>query len=118
MTIAEKACRMVYVELIEIKENMSNITIALKSEIAVKRAEVKKMVAQYKEAVAAEKQARAVMKLARSINKENRAVERAAKKAERIAKLEAKLAALKNPVGIKALKANRKPSKVTVLKAA
>jgi hypothetical protein len=58
------------------------------------------------------------MRVVKAINKANRAVERAAKKAERIAKLEAKLAALKNPVGIKALKANRKPSKVTVLKAA
>jgi len=32
--------------------------------------------------------------------------------------LEAKLASLKNPVGIKAVKANKKPSNVTVLKAA
>ncbi len=45
--------------------------------------------------------------------------DRAEKKAARIAKLEAKLLSLKTgPVGIKALKANRKPSKVTVKKIA
>ena len=45
--------------------------------------------------------------------------DRAEKKAARIAKLEAKLIAMKTgPVGIKALKANRKPSKVTVKKIA
>ena len=45
--------------------------------------------------------------------------DRAEKKAARIAKLEAKLIAMKTgPVGIKALKANRKPSKVTVKKVA
>lgn len=42
-----------------------------------------------------------------------------AKKADRIAKLEAKLLALKTPkVGSAAIKANRRPSKVVVLKAA
>jgi hypothetical protein len=45
--------------------------------------------------------------------------DRAEKKAARIAKLEAKLISLKTgPVGIKALKANRKPSKVVVKKIA
>jgi len=57
-------------------------------------------------------------KEAKKIARENKAYDRAAKKAARIAKLEAKLAALKNPVGIKAVKANKKPSNVTVLKAA
>jgi hypothetical protein len=50
------------------------------------------------------------------VRKQNSASLRAAKKAERIAKLEAKLEALRNPVGAKALKANRKPSKVTTTK--
>ena len=51
--------------------------------------------------------------------KELKAIDRAEKKAARIVKLEAKLLALKTgPVGIKALKANRKPSKVTVTKVA
>jgi hypothetical protein len=51
--------------------------------------------------------------------KELKAIDRAEKKAARIAKLEAKLLSLKTgPVGIKALKANRKPSKVTVKKIA
>jgi hypothetical protein len=43
-------------------------------------------------------------------------VEREARKAERIAKLEAKLNALRNPVGSKAVKANKKPGKVTTTK--
>ncbi len=62
--------------------------------------------------------AKAKAKENKKIARENKAFDRAAKKAARIAKLEAKLAALKNPVGIKAVKANKKPSNVTVLKAA
>lgn len=50
--------------------------------------------------------------------KQNSAAARAAKKAERIAKLEAKLEALRNPVGAKAIKANKKPGAVTVTKLA
>jgi hypothetical protein len=50
--------------------------------------------------------------------KQNSAAARAEKKAARIAKLEAKLEALRNPVGAKAIKANRKPSKVLVTKVA
>ena len=50
--------------------------------------------------------------------KQNSAALRAEKKAARIAKLEAKLEALRNPVGTKAIKANRKAGKVTVTKMA
>jgi len=50
--------------------------------------------------------------------KQNSAALRAEKKAARIAKLEAKLEALRNPVGAKAIKANRKAGKVTVTKMA
>jgi len=50
--------------------------------------------------------------------KQNSAAARAEKKAARIAKLEAKLEALRNPVGTKAIKANRKAGKVTVTKVA
>ena len=50
--------------------------------------------------------------------KQNSAALRAQKKADRIAKLEARLEALRNPVGAKAIKANKKPSKVTVTKLA
>ena len=46
--------------------------------------------------------------------KQNSALLRAQKKQDRIAKLEQKLAALRNPVGTKAIKANRKPSKTVV----
>ena len=48
--------------------------------------------------------------------KQNSAALRAEKKAARIAKLEAKLEALRNPVGTKAIKSNKKPGKVTVTK--
>ncbi len=48
--------------------------------------------------------------------KQNSAALRAAKKAERIAKLEQKLESLRNPVGAKAIKANRKHSKPVVTK--
>ena len=48
--------------------------------------------------------------------KQNSALLRAQKKQDRIAKLEQKLAALRNPVGTKAIKANRKPSKTVVTK--
>jgi len=68
--------------------------------------------------VMAARVAKSRAKEAKKIARENKAFDRAAKKAARIAKLEAKLASLKNPVGIKAVKANKKPSNVTVLKAA
>ena len=45
--------------------------------------------------------------------KDAKLAEREAKKALRIAKLQAKLDALTNPVGAKAIKANKKPGKVT-----
>jgi len=68
---------------------------------------------------------RASQRLARTAAKENKIADRfikakasAAKKAARIAKLEVKLAAMKNPVGRLAIKAAKKPSKVTVLKMA
>ena len=50
--------------------------------------------------------------------KQNSALLRAQKKADRIAKLEAKLEAMRNPVGAKAIKANKKPSKVVSTKTA
>ena len=80
------------------------------------------LMAELKEAiridVMAARVAKAKNKEIKKIARENKAFDRAAKKAARIAKLEAKLASLKNPVGTKAIKANKKPSNVTVLKAA
>ena len=69
---------------------------------------------------------RAAIKVARANAKTEKTIARQAKKnaasvkkADRIAKLEAKLIALKTkPVGTKAIAANKKPSKVTVLKMA
>jgi hypothetical protein len=58
--------------------------------------------------------ARSVKMLARA----DKAQARADKKAARIAALQAKLDALLNPVGAKAVKANRKPSKAIVTKTA
>jgi len=48
--------------------------------------------------------------------KQNSALLRAQKKQDRIAKLEQKLELLRNPVGAKAIKANRKHSKPVVTK--
>lgn len=75
--------------------------------IREKRSLVKSIKEMIKEHAAANRQANFE-------RKQNSANLRAAKKAERIAKLEAKLEALRNPVGAKAIKANRKPGKVTV----
>lgn len=90
-------------------------TLAIESkreEIAAAKAELSKLIRMRKDAriqIAAE----------RAAAKELKAIDRAEKKAARIAKLEAKLLALKTkPVGTKAIKANKKPSKVTVLKMA
>jgi capsule polysaccharide export protein KpsE/RkpR len=90
-------------------------TLAIESkreEIAAAKAELSKLIRMRKDAriqIAAE----------RAAAKELKAIDRAEKKAMRIAKLEAKLIALKSkPVGAKAIKANKKPSKVTVLKMA
>jgi hypothetical protein len=52
----------------------------------------------------------------KQFDREAKATARAERKAQQIAKLEAKLLAMKTPkVGVKAAKANRKPSKVKVL---
>jgi hypothetical protein len=68
---------------------------------------------------AALKSARANAKTEKTIARQAKQNVAAVKKAERIAKLEAKLLALKTkPVGTKAIAANKKPSKVTVLKMA
>jgi len=65
------------------------------------------------------KAARANAKVEKTIARQAKTNIATVKKAERIAKLEAKLLALKTgPVGIKALKANKKPSKVIVTKIA
>ena len=90
-------------------------TLAIESkreEIAAAKAELAKLIRMRKDAriqIAAE----------RAAAKELKAIDRAEKKAARIAKLEAKLIALKSkPVGAKAIKMNKKPSKVTVFKMA
>jgi predicted nucleotidyltransferase len=75
--------------------------------IREKRALVKSIKEMIKEHIAANREANFQ-------RKQNSALARAEKKAARIAALEAKLEALRNPVGAKAIKANRKPSKVTV----
>ena len=90
-------------------------TLAIESkreEIAAAKAELAKLIRMRKDA-------RIELAAKRAAAKELKAIDRAEKKAVRIAKLEAKLLSLKTgPVGIKALKANRKPSKVVVKKIA
>ena len=89
-----------------------------KAAIAVLKNEIAEIRATAKAARLEAKANRAASVAARKIAKENKAFDRAAKKAARIAKLEAKLMAMKNPVGRLAIKAAKKPSKVTVTKMA
>ena len=87
--------------------------------IASKREELAKVKAELAELILMRKNLRAESKAKRAAARVLKVAEKAEKKAARIAKLEAKLLAMKTgPVGIKALKANRKPSKVTVKKVA
>jgi hypothetical protein len=101
---------------------MSNFVFACASvnglTLAQKRETVIALRASIKAEVAARKATKIAGKEARAKLRAEKVAARAAKKAEKIAALEAKLAALKNPVGIAAKKANKKPSKVTVLKMA
>ena len=82
--------------------------------LAQKREAVKALRASIKEELAVRKMARAAAKVEKTIARQAKRNIAAAKKAERIAKLEAKLASLKNPVGTKAIKANKKPSAAVV----
>lgn len=100
--------------------SLSSLAIASKKE---ELTEARAKVAAIKAEVTALRRMRKDMRIEvaakRAAAKELEAADRAAKKSARIAKLEAKLLALKTgPVGIKALKANRKPSKVVVKKIA
>lgn len=101
---------------------MSNYTFPCASvnglTLTQKREAVKALRAAIKEEAIIRKAVRADAKAAKIAARAEKATARAAKKAAKIAALEAKLASLKNPVGIKAVKAAKKPSKVTVLKMA
>jgi hypothetical protein len=77
--------------------------------VAQKRNLVKSIKEMIKEDIIANRTSKVLAQSAKRVERETR-------KAERIAKLEAKLNALRNPVGAKALKANRKPGKVTTTK--
>lgn len=59
-----------------------------------------------------------IAKQVKIIERERKAEARMEKRANKIAALQAKIDALRNPVGAKAIKANKKPSKVTVTKLA
>ena len=97
---------------------MATFNIVNELSLAEKRALVVELKDAIRVDLMAARVAKAKAKEIKKIARENKAADRAAKKAARIAKLEAKLASLKNPVGIAARKANKKPSNVTVLKAA
>jgi len=84
--------------------------------LAQKRETVKALRASISAEVASRRIAKQVAKDQKAAGREAKKIASAAKKLDRIAKLEAKIAALKNPVGTKAVKANKKPSKVTVTK--
>jgi len=90
--------------------SVEGLTLNQKREtIAALRASIKEEVATRKTLRVLAAEAKANERLAKSLARD-------AKKAERIAKLEAKLSALKNPVGTKAVKANRKPGAVKITK--
>jgi len=100
---------------------MSKTTLASDLAVTLKivQAEMKTLREKAAKVRAALKDARANAKVEKKIARQAKQNVAAAKKAERIAKLEAKLLALKTkPVGTKAIAANKKPSKVTVLKMA
>jgi hypothetical protein len=87
--------------------------------LAAARAEVARLSALVKQERADAKIMRALVRADRIAAREVKARDRAEKRAARVAKLEAKLAALKSPVvGVKAMRANRRPSKVTVTQGA
>jgi hypothetical protein len=87
--------------------------------LAAARAEVARLSALVKQERADAKMVREMFRAERIAAREVKATVRAEKRAERVAKLEAKLAALKSPVvGVKAMRANRRPSKVTVTQGA
>jgi hypothetical protein len=77
--------------------------------VAQKRSLVKSIKEMIKEDIASNR-------AANFARKQNSALLRAQKKQDRIAKLEQKLESLRNPVGTKAIKANRKPSKTVTTK--
>jgi phosphoribosylformylglycinamidine (FGAM) synthase-like enzyme len=80
------------------------------------RAEVKRLIEVVRQERMDAAFAREVARTQKVFDREAKATARAERKAKQIAKLEAKLLAMKAPkVGVKAAKANRKPSKVTVL---
>jgi hypothetical protein len=81
-----------------------------------KRETLKALRASIQQEVASRKSLRALAAEAKAHDRLAKSLARDAKKAERIAKLEAKLSALKNPVGTKAVKANKKPGAVTITK--
>jgi len=100
---------------------MSKTTLAsdLATTLKIVQSEIKTLRDKAAKVRAALKDARLSARAEKAIARQARREASAAKKAERIAKLEAKLLALKTkPVGTKAIAANKKPSKVTVLKMA
>lgn len=97
---------------------MTTFSIVNELNLADKRALIVELKDAIKVDVASAKAAKLIAKEVKKIARENKAFDRAAKKAVRIAKLEAKLASLKNPVGVAARKAAKKPSNVTVMKMA
>ena len=100
---------------------MSKTTLAsdLATTLKIVQSEIKTLRDKAAKVRAALKTARANAKTEKTIARQAKTNIATVKKAERIAKLEAKLLALKTkPVGTKAIAANKKPSKVTVLKMA
>ena len=81
--------------------------------LSLPTSEKRALIVELRQSIALDK---SIARSAKVVARAEKAQARADKKASRIAALEAKLAALKNPVGTKAIKANRKAGAVTVTK--
>ena len=88
---------------------MTTFSIVHQLSLSEKRA----LIQELRDAIRFDVTAKRIMKVDAKLAKQ---AEREAKRANRIAALEAKIAALRNPVGAKAIKANKKAGAVSVTK--
>ena len=81
--------------------------------LSLPTAQKRALIVELRQAIALDK---SIARSAKVLAKAEKAQAREEKKLSRIAALEAKLEALRNPVGAKAIKSNKKAGKVTVTK--
>ena len=108
----KKATATLRYEIKTLRENVKTDKTNFKIARKVAAAKIK---AEKKDARAMKANQRRINKALKADARIQKAAERAAKKAARIDAIQAKLDALKNPIGIHAKKAAKKPSKVTIV---